>query len=340
MQIENHNALRRVAHAVLKNLLSFDDKKIVLMRPEGVLPDFFTPDKTVILHSFFPSFLAYQRAGYQVFDDIEALKPHLQRADFAIVNLSSARMLNEEMIALALEFLNYGATLIVEGEKNKGVGALFLKAQTLNYAPHGLTKFHGKLFWFAKQNHHKNEKECSFWPSPVQKMPENMTRCAGVFSAKHIDSGSRLLGRYIQNLSGNICDLGAGWGYLSQKILTSSAVKQIDLIEAEKNALNASQQNINDLRARFFWADVLEFTAQNYDYVVSNPPFHLDGILNIGLGRAFIAKTAKILKPNGHFYMVANKHLAYEKTLNALFQKVKEIDNSDGYKVIKASFPK
>jgi 16S rRNA (guanine1207-N2)-methyltransferase len=54
------------------------------------------------------------------------------------------------------------------------------------------------------------------------------------------------------------------------------------------------------------------------------------------LGQAFIESAAKSLKPDGRFYMVANRHLPYEASLRKYFSQVAVLAMQDGYKVFEA----
>ena len=77
-----------------------------------------------------------------------------------------------------------------------------------------------------------------------------------------------------------------------------------------------------------------------YDVVLSNPPFHIDRADRHDLGKAFILSAARGLKPNGQLWMVANRHLPYEETLNGAFKNVTVVAENGYYKVFRAIGPK
>ena len=74
-----------------------------------------------------------------------------------------------------------------------------------------------------------------------------------------------------------------------------------------------------------------------YDIIISNPPFHVGRADLPELGRAFIAAAARALNPGGRFWMVANRHLAYEQAMAQHFSDVRTLVVRDGFKVIEAS---
>ncbi|KAG1713813.1 Ribosomal RNA small subunit methyltransferase C [Nymphon striatum] len=174
--------------------------------------------------------------------------------------------------------------------------------------------------------------------SPL-KSPEGYVTAAGVFSEAKIDVGSALLATHLEDLKGDVADLGAGWGYLSREILTQDGVTSLDMIEAEKTALDCAVINTNDPRATPIWGDALDHKGA-YDVVVSNPPFHTSRDGNPDLGRGFIATAARILKPRGQLLMVANRHLPYEGELDTKFGHIEELSGSGAFKIFRASRPK
>ncbi|WJY22219.1 class I SAM-dependent methyltransferase [Fontisubflavum oceani] len=164
----------------------------------------------------------------------------------------------------------------------------------------------------------------------------------GVFSADGPDPGSELLIALVPQLKGRVADLGAGWGYIAAELLAEQeSIAEIDLIEAEWAALQAAKANIDDPRANFIWGDATSYRPETpYDAVVSNPPFHSGRETDPGLGRAFIANAARILKPSGQFFMVANRHLPYEAALKDHFGTGKMLAEIQGYKLYQAAKPR
>jgi 16S rRNA (guanine1207-N2)-methyltransferase len=195
-----------------------------------------------------------------------------------------------------------------------------------------VAKGHGRLFWFEAGT-------VPAWDVSV-KSPDGYKTVAGVFSETKIDIGSAQLVPHLEALKGETADLGAGWGYLSREILSHVAVTRLDMIEADRSALDCAVANTDDVRARPVWADALTFGGGPYDTVVSNPPFHTTRAGEPDLGKGFIATAARILKPRGALLMVANRHLPYESELDAKFARVEELSGSGAFKIFRATRPK
>ncbi|WP_279482542.1 class I SAM-dependent methyltransferase [Aureimonas sp. SK2] len=158
----------------------------------------------------------------------------------------------------------------------------------------------------------------------------------GVFSWNRVDPGTALLLRHLPSFSGRGADLGAGLGILARAVLASAAVSELTLVELDRRAVNASKANLADPRARFLWADARSVALADLDFVVSNPPFHAEGIEDRALGQSFIAAASRMLRRSGTLVLVANRHMPYEETLRAAFRSMTVLADEAGYKIIEA----
>lgn len=172
----------------------------------------------------------------------------------------------------------------------------------------------------------------------------------GLFAWDRVDIASALLASVLpSDLSGRVADLGAGFGYLACEAIDHCAsITSVDLYEAEARALEPARLNVaaavarsgRDIATSVRWHDVTHGIDAGYDAIVSNPPFHQGRADDPQLGRAFITAAAKGLAAHGRFWMVANRHLAYEATLDACFASVRTVVERDGFKVIEAKEPR
>ena len=139
-----------------------------------------------------------------------------------------------------------------------------------------------------------------------------------------------------------MADLGAGWGLLSAKILESAEVASLDLVEAEHAALACARANLDDARARFHWADVraMPLARAGHETVVANPPFHDGREVSLALGTAFLEAGARLLKPSGRLWVVANRTLPYERVLERAFVEWSEVGGDRTYKLLCAARPR
>ena len=256
----------------------------------------------------------------------------------ALVFIDRARPLARLRLAEAVAAVPSGAPVLVDGQKTDGIETALKDCRERVDIHDSYVKSHGRLFWFAAR------RAFSDWAQIAEDWPmvEGYRTGPGVFSADGIDPGSALLAATLPPLKGIGADLGAGWGYLSSRVLAASpAVEALHLVEEDQRALDAARRNLGDARAAFHWADATAWSAPKpLDFVVMNPPFHDGREAAPELGRAFIAAAQRMLARHGTLWMVANRHLPYEATLDSLFATVTERVARIGFKVIEASGPK
>jgi 16S rRNA (guanine1207-N2)-methyltransferase len=169
----------------------------------------------------------------------------------------------------------------------------------------------------------------------------------GLFAWNRVDAASALLAAHLPDeLHGRVADLGAGYGYLATQVIARCPqVVAIDLYEAEGRALEPARLNLaraqqasgREVAVEVHWHDVTAGLDARYDAIVSKPPFHQGRADLPELGRAFIARAADALLPEGRLLLVANRHLPYEALLAARFANVRTVVEQDGFKVIAAS---
>jgi 16S rRNA (guanine1207-N2)-methyltransferase len=158
----------------------------------------------------------------------------------------------------------------------------------------------------------------------------------GVFSWNRFDPGSELLLAHLPPLAGKGADFGCGVGYLAMQVLASPKVTALTLVDIDRRAVEAARRNIDDSRTTFLWADVRHVPLENLDFVVMNPPFHDAGHEDRNLGLGFIKTAARALKRGGTCWLTANRHLPYEDVLKEHFAEVKQVVQSNGYKIYEA----
>lgn len=295
----------------------------------GALP----ADRVDIVQSFQPDHAALKARGFTLLD-APAATPYAA----ALVFLTRSKIESQQLIAQAAA-ATAGGLVLVDGQKTDGADSLLKSLRKLAHGPvAAYSKAHGKLIWFSGGG------DFTEWSAGRIASPEGFRTVAGVFSADRIDKGSALLAAALPaQLPARVVDLGAGWGYLSRAILAREGVAHLDLLEAEGLALDCARTNITDPRAAFHWADATGFTPEApADAVIMNPPFHSGRAGDNGdpaLGQAFIETAARILKPNGGLWLVANRHLPYEAKLAALFRDVKDAGGDSGFKILYAQGP-
>ncbi|MCF6268851.1 MAG: methyltransferase [Melioribacteraceae bacterium] len=155
---------------------------------------------------------------------------------------------------------------------------------------------------------------------------KNIQQYFGVFSAKNIDYATQYL---IENINiketdNIILDLASGNGVLAYAINERKANCEIHLVDDSILAVESSKLNLNGENIHFHYTDNLkEFDENYFDFIISNPPSHFEYETNIEISIELFRETKRILKTDGHFQLVASKHLNLKTHLVKIFSDVR-----------------
>lgn len=162
----------------------------------------------------------------------------------------------------------------------------------------------------------------------------------GVFSSSHIDFATQFL---IENINvpenaERILDLASGNGVLAKIIQKDNPNAEIHLLDDSFLAVESSKLNISGDNVYFhFDNDLSVFESDSLDYIISNPPFHVDHEIDISLPLELFKQAARCLKKKGVLQLVFNNHLNYATHLNKLFKDVKVAAQNDKFTVLNCS---
>lgn len=323
----------RLTFALRENTLTLPETGAILaLRPRGsdslsMLPK----DRLTVVQGMRPDYDSFVARGYTVL----AERPETR---FAAVLVCVPRAKAEAYALLAEAAAAVGPTglIIVDGQKTDGIDSLLRDLRGRFTLSETVAKAHGKLFTFRP-----GEDLMAEWAAQPKQVEGGFQTLPGVFSADGPDAGSMLLAANLpEKLPARIIDLGAGWGYLSHEILARPGVKELHLVEAEAAALACARINITDPRAQFHWADATSFKLdRGVDAVVCNPPFHTTRDPDPAHGVAFLQAAARLLSGHGTLWLVANRHLPYDRPLAALFREVEDIGTDPRFRIIRAARP-
>ena len=170
-------------------------------------------------------------------------------------------------------------------------------------------------------------------------IPLSFRTDAGVFSKGEVDTGTRLLLEALpEEMSGEILDLGCGWGVIGISIAKKWPETNVTMADVNLRALDLSRENAKRNRAEVICTEsdgMAALEGRTFDAVVTNPP--------IRAGKQVIYKmfadAANSLKPGGALYLVIRKQQGAEscvKYLQTIYASVEKLDKSGGFWVIRA----
>ncbi|MDD6051885.1 MAG: methyltransferase [Clostridiales bacterium] len=194
-------------------------------------------------------------------------------------------------------------------------------------------------YYTADPNSQSNPVPCAF---PYRGYGLTFMTDAGVFSKGELDTGSRLLLDALPGFSGDVLDIGCGWGAIGVAIARANRAARVTMVDVNHRALALCQANCerNGVEAQVLESDGLAAVMdRRFDAIVTNPP--------IRAGKQVIYKmfadAAACLRAGGALYLVIRKQQGAEscvKYLKTLFDQVEKLDKSAGFWVLKASEPK
>lgn len=159
----------------------------------------------------------------------------------------------------------------------------------------------------------------------------------GVFSKDRFDYGTRVLldSININELSGNVLDLGCGIGVVGVILGTINKNINIDMVDVNERAISLAKENIslNGVTADVFISDVYSNVNKKYDYIITNPPIRAGKEVI----RKFLLGGYDYLNDNGILYFVMRKDHGVKSMIKELENKyiVSIINKDKGFYVVK-----
>ncbi|WP_160145774.1 methyltransferase [Dictyobacter aurantiacus] len=235
-------------------------------------------------------------------------------------------------LSVAAFALKVGGKLYVAGAKDRGILTMAKRMRELFGNVETLTISKGQRVLCAI-------KRQSF---SVEQLPVTTLR---IFADSKLDEGTQLLLSALEvRPEDHALDIGCGAGFIGLHIAHLTPQGQVTMVDASLAAVAASEQAVSQAgltNVRVLPSDGAQAVLdQRFDLVATNPPFHQGGVQTLEIAERFIRQSARILVPNGRFYLVANRFLKYEPTLQACFQQVREVAGNNRYKVLYATGPR
>lgn len=159
----------------------------------------------------------------------------------------------------------------------------------------------------------------------------------GVFSKDRFDYGTRVLldSININELSGNVLDLGCGIGVVGVILGTINKNINIDMVDVNERAISLTKENIslNRVTADVFISDVYSNVNKKYDYIITNPPIRAGKEVI----RKFLLGGYDYLNDDGILYFVMRKDHGVKSMIKELENKyvVNIINKDKGFYVVK-----
>lgn len=170
-----------------------------------------------------------------------------------------------------------------------------------------------------------------------------LTTDNGVFSKNKIDEGSFAFLKVIVplRLSGNILDLGCGYGTIGLTVALTSVSARVELADVNLRALALCRRNAESLRVQdrvtVLQSDVYSnINEEKFDSILINPPIRAGKQVTYSMYEGAFER----LNVGGSLYIVIRKAQgapSASKYIESLFGNIKLLDRSKGYYIYQAT---
>ena len=335
---------------LLRNKEFLKGKNVLVLNPDseasfGAIREIFPKKK---ITAFTPDYGVYRNLTQKFWDkeNVKIFFGHFydpeEKHDLVILHLPKSKDLIEYFLALTSFVSKKDAPVILIGENDAGIksaGKILEKA--VGKISHKDNAFHSSFFLALNQNFSGRfslENWIKLWTSDIHNL--KIASLPGVFSKGEIDPGTKIL---LENISlpknASVLDWGCGNGTIGL-FLQKKYGCNVDFVDSSAFALEATKITLKENGidvVRIFPSDIFSDVKGEYDFIVSNPPFH-KGIKNFyGATEKFLLEAPARLKLGGKIFIVANSFLKYEPIIEKSFGNFREVLNNKKYKILVAT---
>lgn len=180
---------------------------------------------------------------------------------------------------------------------------------------------------------------------PVPSLGVRLVNHASVFSREDLDEGTRLMLQHFPKIGPGpktVVDLGCGNGILGLAAARRAPEAEVYCVDESFMAVWSARESFraNELGGRGFFltGDGLEdFEKASADLILCNPPFHYQNAQTLEIALSFFDQAKRVLRSEGEFWVVANRHLGHHKSLAARFSTVRTAALTEKYIVLRAT---
>ncbi|MCJ8294915.1 MAG: methyltransferase [Colwellia sp.] len=348
-------SLSNPSQVLLRNseLLIAKAPLLINLPEDGFIDELIALDKPESIHCFNTNFIDYQaitnknsganRLGVQA-----TFASTYQTSichDLVIIAFPKSKAELTFTLAMIAHCINETTKILLVGEKKGGIqSAPKLTKDLLSYCQKVDAARHCLLFaglfqpeklsvvfklqdWFKK------------YQITIEGIQLTIASLPGVFSQQKLDIGTALLlSNLPEKMSGKVLDFGCGAGVISCFIGKKFIDTKLSLLDVSALALTSAQESLalNSLSGQVFASNSLSDVSEQYQYVVSNPPFHQGVKTHYQASEDFLAGINKKLNKQGSITIVANNFLRYQPIMQAHIGNTRVIAKDKGFTIYQA----
>jgi 16S rRNA (guanine1207-N2)-methyltransferase len=263
-------------------------------------------------------------------------------ADLALLHLPRGREVQAQLIGACASILRPEGSLALVGAKNEGVKAALAEARRV-FGLAGVVSRKGSYHAILAAFDHPGRQAPTMPDVPfrvctveVDGNQAMLCSCDGVFAPDRLDGGTAALIKSMDiNAGETALDLGCGTGLVglaalrrgAQVIATDVSARAVVCAERTHSANGFPGTPVH------LCIGASALAPASVDVVLANPPFHKGHGVDYSVSRLFVEESARVLRPTGRLYLVANAFLNYRPWLEQHFRYVTLAQEDRSFKV-------
>ncbi|MFM2484606.1 16S rRNA (guanine(1207)-N(2))-methyltransferase RsmC [Celerinatantimonas yamalensis] len=287
---------------------------------------------------------AGQAAHYQSRDidncqvTLSAVPELTQRYNCLILYIPKAKQEADYWLNLFLPKLHANAQIFIVGENRGGINAACKLLNQYQIDGRKIDAARRCSLIYGERGEQPIEFDAANWYQQFNvHLPQgDLCVCSmpGVFNHGKLDAGTQLLLETLPALQGRGLDFGCGAGIIGAAIALQTGA-QINAIDVSAQAALSTKRTFaaNQLQGHVDCFDGIRSINGPFDFIVSNPPFHLGVQTQYDTSREFIRQASSKLTANGQLWLVANSFLPYKELLEAQFSHCQVVTDNRKFRV-------
>ncbi|CAV19661.1 MULTISPECIES: 16S rRNA (guanine(1207)-N(2))-methyltransferase RsmC [Vibrio] len=264
------------------------------------------------------------------------------KADLVMLYWPKAKAEAEFLLAMLFAKLGKDTEIVVVGENRSGV-----KSIEKMFAPYGkVVKYDSarrcSFYWgqcFEQPPAFNLQEWFKTYTVNIGEQSLTVKSLPGVFSHGQFDVGSQLLLDTLPKLKGKVLDFGCGAGVLGAVMASRHPDIELEMCDISAFAVASSQATLeaNGLTGNVFASDVYSDTSKDYQFIISNPPFHSGLDTSYSATETLLAQAPNHMKRSGEMIIVANSFLKYIPIIEQAFGKCATLNKTTKFAIYHAS---
>ncbi|MCW8091028.1 methyltransferase [Alteromonas sp. ASW11-130] len=259
-----------------------------------------------------------------------------------VIYLPKAKAHYSMLIKMAASLVNGSGSIYVVGENKGGIKSAGKLLNSVGEVEKVDSARHCSLLR-CEITHQQPSFDINQWLSyfdiNINGQAATIASLPGVFSHEALDEGTQLLLEKLpSNLRGNILDFACGAGIIGCILKRQFPHLNISYLDVSALALYSTAHTLaeSELTGTVMAANGLHGVDEQFNNIVTNPPFHTGIKTDYSVTKRFIADAARLLPRNGSLHMVANRFLPYPGLLGEVFSHVQTLAQTSRFSVYRA----